>query len=261
MTVYIEYAFLENFLLDGALLWLSQKACRFPTSWGKVVFAATLGAAFALVYPLLRLPALIKLLLKIAVGLLLPLLATKRIPSAKIGGRYALNATLFLALTFVFGGGLLAFGRNKSLPAFTVVLSFAAMAGVALLLIELLYRRAKVGRLLCPCTLRLGDKRLRATGFIDSGNLAKKDGLPVCFLSPEAFVSLVGDRIVFGDGSCESMRIYTATGSRQVALYRGEIELKMGGLPVKKEVYFARAANRISQEYQLLLPSVLLEGE
>ena len=108
MSVYIEYAFAENFLLDGVLLWLSLRIARCKIVTGKLLLSALLGGVFALVFPLLVLPVFFSYLLKFAVGFLLCMVAFPRLKTKNEWGRYALSSACFFSLAFFFGGALTA---------------------------------------------------------------------------------------------------------------------------------------------------------
>ena len=64
MEIYIEYAFLENFLYDGGLLALAFFASKEKVRWGRIGLSATLGGVFALLFPFLQLPVCVKNVLK-----------------------------------------------------------------------------------------------------------------------------------------------------------------------------------------------------
>ncbi len=265
MTVYIEYAFLENFLLDGVLLWLSLKGTKRVVGWRRLFFAACLGGIFAVVYPLLSLPSALAFFLKIAVGLFLPLVAFGRIKNRKEWGRYALNATFFFLFTFLFGGALLGGMENFSLsklPSWAVGSSFALLTLSSVFLIEKIYGKRIIFRQLYPCSVAFGEKKAKVQGFWDSGNLATKNGLPVCFLSAEIFYDLCGNEILFPEKSagqvCDEMAISTLTGERRVPLRKGVLRIKNAGNLQEYEVYFAPTANTIGREYKLILSGQLL---
>ncbi len=267
MTVYIEYAFLENLLLDGVLLWFAFRAARVSVKGWRLCLAAAIGGAFAVVYPLLSLPTALGISLKLLVGALLPLLCMRRIRSAKEWGRYALSATFFFVSTFLFGGALLGVVEGLALtglPFYGVALGFAFLALLGAVLMEKWYKRRATCQYLYDCTLFFGENQSEGVGFSDSGNQARKNGLPVCFLSADLFYDLVGmDGLLKeeeGGQVRDEMQIVTATGERTVALYRGEIGVKIGGRLLKKEVYFACAANRIWGEYKVIFPAWILEA-
>ena len=260
MEIYIEYAFLENFLFDGVLLTLALTAAQVKRRTGKILLSALLGAVFAIVFPLLRLSKPLGTLLKILVGFLLVMLAFERLKTEKEWGRYALSAILFFAFSFGFGGSLLGVYSGFSqgdenlfsterVPSLFVFFAFALLTGLSLWLIKRLYARRKSQQSVVLCRISSGGKRLETNGFADSGNLAEKNGLPVCFLAPDTAYELLGEKLL--DGTDEKMKISTMAGERTVSLFLGAVEIK--GEAGKKQVYFAPSANMIGREYKVLL--------
>ncbi len=267
MTVYIEYAFLQNFLLDGALLALSLFAARVPTRAWRILLSACIGGVFAVLFPLLRLGRLLGTTCKIAVGFLLPMLAFKRIATKKEWGRYALSASLFFAFTFAFGGAIMGGMELFSLKYFSAgwVLPICALLfASATLLIERLYRKREIYRHIYPCSLHFGEKTAEALGFFDSGNRATKEGLPVCFLSADIFYQLCGEELLNAKERgqvCVEIAISTMAGEKKLLAIRGELTVKERGKVWNREVYFALSANMIGREYKIVLHSRVLGDE
>lgn len=265
MTVYIEYAFLENFIFDGGLLLLTLYALRIPIKWRKVLFSAVFGAFFAVVYPFLHLPKILSLLLKIAVGFALILLAFGRLKNKNEWGMYALSAFFFFGLSFAYGGTLTAFTsgffKGKT-PSILVLIGFLCFSLLVIILVKKLYQKRALHAFIYDCAILYNKRRVAVFGYLDSGNLATKNGAPVCFLSPDIFYELYGNEIVFCGGQvCDELLIHTLAGDKKVPLCKGELEIKTPkGIRAKKQVYFAMAANMISREYQLLLQANILEG-
>lgn len=263
MTVYIEYAFLQNFLLDGGLLWLACSATKTPVKWARLFFASLFGGVFALLYPLLHLTAGLGVLLKISVGFLLCMIAFGRLKSKKEWGKYSLFSALFFGLSFCFGGGLLGWTQGLSVNKTRAVwtpLAFLLFLCAVLFFAQKVYKKRSVWRYIYECKIVSGEHSARVRGFFDSGNIATKNGIPVCFLSAETVYELWGNEIVFGEKGrgqvCDEMEIATMTGMRRVPLYKGELEIKTGGeIRRVKEVYFALSTNMISREYHLILHS------
>ncbi len=266
MTVYIEYAFLENFLLDGVLLWLALVATKTPVRWGRLFFSALWGGVFAVIFPLLRLSEFLGGVLKISVGALLPLLSFGRIRTKKDWGRYAFNALFFFALTFAFGGALLG-GRgsfsSEKFPQWGVFLGVVFLTAIALFLVEKTYEKKGLHRYIYPCVARFEEKKAAILGFLDSGNMATKNGVPVCFLSADIFYDLCGKEILFeskdGGQVCDEMAIATVTGERKIPLKKGFLEVKFPKNPRNFEVYFALSTNMIGREYKVILNSCIGE--
>ncbi len=251
MEIYIEYALLENFLFDGILLTLALFAAKRKIKWRKVCFSAGVGAVFAVLYPLLKLPEFLGTLFKMAVGLLLCLLVEDRLKTRKEWGRYALTSVFFFIFSVSFGGTLLGiYGSGTRVPSALVFVGFAVLSLAALLLVKKLYARREIHKNVYPCIVKNGERTISTEAFSDSGNLARKNGKPVCFLSPELFYELYGEEILKGEGQvCDEMAITTLAGEKTIPLYAGKIEIN----EIIKEVYFSPSKNMIGREYKVLV--------
>ena len=262
MVVYFEYVFIENFCLDFTLLTLSFLLCKTKIVWWKIVISAILGAGFALVYPLLLFPQILLIFLKILVGFLLCLLPFPRIKNKKEWGKYALNAGVFFAVTFFYGGALTALFSTifpQKTPVFWVVLGFAVLSICIVMLTKKLYERRKIFRWIYPCEICYLQRTVKVLGYLDSGNLANKNGISVCFLSPDLFYEIFGEEILLfnakgGGQVCDEMVISTISGDKKVRLILARLELEISKREkVITQVYFSPSKNMINREYKLLL--------
>ena len=259
MVVYIEYAFLWNLLLDGALLRLSLYAVKRRVKFGRLLLASLLGSGFAVLFPLLSLPVFLRNVLKFSVGALLCLIAFGKLKRKKEWGKYALSIALFFAFTFAFGGAVLGVsGENTKKGA--ILLALGVFTVGALVLIKKLYKRRAVERFTYPCKVSLGEKKQSVFGFYDSGNLAVHKGLPVCFLSPEIFYDIFGEEIAFGGATYEKISLSTVSGTKRATACLGEVEIELKkGETMIKQVYFSPSPNMVLREYPLLLNSRIFE--
>lgn len=251
MEIYIEYAFLENFVFDGTLLCLALYAAKIKIKWWKVCISSALGGLFALLFPLLHLSDFLKSTLKIAVGGLLCLLTTEGLKTKKERGRCLFTCIFFYIFSFGFGGTLLAvYGGEVRVESWLVFLGFTILTFLSVYLVRKLYARRAVSKRVFPCRLFHGEKEVKTQAFLDSGNLAQKDGLPVCFLSPDLFYELYGEEILEDRGQvCDEIVITTFAGEKTVRLYRGEIEIEKKRIGV----YFSSSKNMIGREYKASL--------
>ena len=266
MEIYIEYAFIDNFLYDFALLMLAFSAARVKAKRYKFVLSACIGAVFAVVFPLLKLPSALATTVKIAVGGLLCMLAFGRISNRKEWRKYLVTTVLFFAFSFGFGGTLLVvygpLSTGEKVPSGWVFLSFTILSAIGVWLIKRLYARRAVFRRVYACTLSVGEKHVTADGFYDSGNLAMKNSLPVCFVSPALIYELFDTEILKSEGQvCDEMQIFTLAGEKTVPIYEGEIEVETDGQTACAHVYFAPSAHMIGREYAVLLNARLMERE
>ena len=256
MVVYIEYAFAQNFLLDGALLWLSFFAARQKIRLRNLLFAGIVGAIFALVFPLLYLPQILLTLLKLFVGVLLCLIAYGKLKTKKDGGRYALICALFLLFTFCVGGALTALFENTPPLVYITPLALLILHFLTVV-IRKIYQKRTVHRFLYPCIICYKQKQTHVTGFYDSGNLAIHKGLPVCFLSPDIFYDIFGDEILQKSVGqvCDEVAFSTLLGQKKQCAACAELLIVDN--QERYKVYFASSTNMLKREYPLLLSATV----
>ena len=264
MEIYIEYALMENFLFDGTLLYLALKASKAPMRFLRLLAAAIFGAVFAVIFPLLSLPTALAYLLKFSVGLLLCFLAYPSVKRKNERSRYALTVVFFLTFSFFFGGVLLGslqeFFQEK-IPSFIVIVGFAILTAFVSWFIRKLYARKAIYRFIYNCKIVYKNQKSVVAGFLDSGNLAMKNGLPVCFLSADVWYDFWGEELLKTKGQVrDEITIATLGGEKTSPVFKGELELCLHKVKLKKEVYFAPTANMLSREYKLLLSARVLDG-
>lgn len=260
MTVWIEIAFAENFLLDGLLLYLALKCVRAEVRPLRLIFAAAVGGGEALLFPLIVLPAPLLYLIKFAGGALLALLATK-------GGLKLsfLVTCAFFALTFVLGGLLVAcysfFGVEyaegqgylvERAPVALVLWAAAFLLITAVKAIGFFYRRRTRKNDLLPCNVTVGGRTVCWTGLSDSGNRLSFRGKPVCVVSALGALALFS-----GSPPVGRLRISTVSGSRVSPVFVCD-RLELGG-KVSEKVYFT-VGEVHSREYSVILHTSL-EGK
>lgn len=262
MEVYVEYAILENLLVDGALLYLAQTAAGQRIHALRLLLASALGAVFAVLFPLLSMASWLTYLCKFAVGGLLCVIAIKRQNGR---GRYALTMLLFYALSFCFGGGLIAVFSAFGVEYYTVtgggILSKVPVGGLLGALavfvavgkwgVRKLYERKRACAHVYPCEIALGEKVVKVDGFLDTGNTASYLGKAVCFVTPDVLYRLYGVA-----APKERMAVRTVSGGKQVGLFPvDEVRILDGNQPtILHGAYLSPAVHILGKNYQMLLP-------
>lgn len=267
MVVYVEYALAENFLLDGLLLYLSFRAAKVKFQWKKLLFAAFFGALFALVFPLFPLPFPFLTGVKIAVGFLLCMLAFPRLKTKKEWGRYALSCAFFFVFSFTFAGATFAlYGKfSEQVPAAFVLCIGVIFLFFSLYFVKKIYEKRALHKWLYNCAILYNSRRADVLGFLDSGNFATKNGVPVCFVSPELAYEIWERELFFSEEKergqvCDEITISTLGGEKTLRLFKGSLQIvTKNGVYTKKEVYFSPSTNIISREYSILLHSRIFE--
>lgn len=267
MVVYWEYAFAENCLIDGLLLYLSLKCARGKVRALNLLIASAVGGAESLCFPLFSVPVWCSYLIKIAGGLLLVLIAvskgTKR--------TYLVACAAFFLFTFSLGGLLTAaysfFGVEYSegngylIESAPVALVLAA-AGIFTVCcakgISYFFRFRKLKAGTVTCTVRSGEKTVEWKAFADSGNCLFYRGEPVCVTTAAGIFALFGAHPK-AEGR---LVVSTVTGSRDSPVFRCDcLEVRERGQKSRRYegVYFT-AGNVSSKEYRMILHTAFLEG-
>ena len=198
MVVYIEYAFAENALLDGLLLYLSLKCVRLRVSVPRLLLASAAGGAESLLFPVLSLPVWAGYLAKLLGGVLLAVLGC---PSRKLAPHVRMCAVFFF-LTFALGGLLAAvssffgaefvegrgFWVTRSPVVFVLTVAGCFAAGITAFL-KVFFRRRAVARASVACEIE-GVRTVHCDALYDSGNLLCFRGEPVSLLTPVAALAL-----------------------------------------------------------------------
>lgn len=200
MTVYIEYAFAENALLDGLLLYLALRCARLRVSGWRLALASAAGGAQSLLFPVFSLPVWLSYPVKFLGGALIAVIGC---PSRRLKPHLWVCAAFFL-LTFALGGLLAAvssfFGAEfaegrgfligRTPVSFVLAAAFGFFFGMAAL-VRFVHRRRAVARASVPCVIE-GRRTVHWDALYDSGNLLFFRGEPVSVLTPVAALALFG---------------------------------------------------------------------
>lgn len=263
MTVYWEYAFAENFILDGLLVYLALKCARAKVSPLHLFFAAGIGAAEAVAFPLLALPVWAAYAVKIAGGLLVAVVAVKR----ERLKTYFITAVAFFLLTFALGGLLVAaysfFGvEHAEGNAFLVerapvglVLGLAGVFGVSVVAAsKAAYRYRRLKRNLMPVTLTSRTKSVHITGFADSGNLLSFRGKPVAVVSAVTALALFR-----GEAEAGRISVTTVNGTSEKPVFACAIEALVGRRRIKTDEAYVTVGDVNAKEYKIILHTSMTE--
>ena len=258
MVVYWEYAFAENALLDGTLLFLALRCARMKVRPGRLVLSAAAGGAFAVLFPLLSLAAWAAYLVKFLAGAALALLAGSGTLRA-----HAVLVAAFFALTFAFGGVLTAvysfFGIEtqngtgfylERAPVALIVCGAVCFAIAVCAGARAAWKFVAFRKHLLPCTLTAGERTVRWTGFADSGNCLTFRGNPVSVLSAAGVFALFGAH----PRAVGRMTLTTVNGTRTAPVFRCD-RLTVNGASASPYL----TVGEIGGEFDILLYSAMTE--
>ncbi len=215
MQVYAELAVIENFCMDFTLLYAAKTAVKNRAATGRIALASAFGALFAVVFPLIKTGAVLAVIIKIASGIILCLIAAK-IDGFKSFVKFALafflfGAVLAGALVGLFnltgweyrsGEGFLVSSVPIGVPLF---LSLTLIIGAK----KFAARLKKTHKNDVVCRIYAGQLLAEVKGFFDSGNKVYIKGSPVCVV-PEEVVKKIAEKVRIN----ESVKIHTVAGSK-----------------------------------------------
>lgn len=185
MTVYIEYVLIDNFVIDYLLLQASHKIAGVSAKKSRLCFCAVLGALVALACPVLENFKPLLIAVKVACGLLIPLLSA----NFRSTREYFITAALFLCLTFLSGGAVTGvfgiFGLSYSSEISVALMFLPAWAAIVCVkkAVKFVYKRKDLTCFLYRVTLFSGGNSVEVTGFLDTGNGVYDGDSPVVFLN------------------------------------------------------------------------------
>ncbi len=256
MTVYLEDAFLQNYILDAILLYAALRCARSRVLPAHLFCSSAAGAVGAILFPLLSLPAWAGYAVKLLGGALLAVFAVQR-GSAR---HYCAVYACFLLFTLLLGGTLFAlrgaFADGRAFPPWAVV----AVAGILLIAGErggralLRYLRMRGG--VFDCVLWAGDRQVRWRGLSDSGNLLTFRGEPVCVIPPAAALALFGHAAPVG-----RIAVNTVNGRSVCPVFRcPRMAITEGGRRIVHAGVYLAVGRVPRGEYEIILHSKLTEG-
>ena len=201
MVVYWEYTSIGNALPDGLLLYLAVRCARMRARPWRLLLASAMGGAFAVIFPLLKLPVWAAYAVKLLGGVAIALVAA----SGRRFASYCVEVAAFFALTFAMGGLLTAvysffdiettagtgFYLERA-PVSLVITGFGIFAVLVTAAARAFWKYRRMQRNIFACELSAGDCSVRWQGFADSGNCLSFRGEPVCVISAAGAFALFG---------------------------------------------------------------------
>lgn len=203
MTIYVEYAIIDNLVINSFLLLLVNKFMKFNAPKWKIFISSTIGTIFSLITPIL--PNWCNIVIKILLLILMPLIICKNANFKKL----TLSSLLFLFLTFVFIGLIMVFcytfnidfsyGENGetfyNFPVGLALLLSSFLFIVLKHLINYFYQKKHLSNFTYSVTLFSGSYSYTTLGFLDTGNLLYDKDLnkPITMINLNTFTKLYPD--------------------------------------------------------------------
>lgn len=182
MDVYIEDVFIDNFLIDFVILFVTSKILRLNTKIWHLSLCACVGVGLALLNMIFSLSGLMLFLYKFLCGALIVLVL---VPKAK-PLKYITTYATFLFLTFLIGGACLAisftfgqktlitetgeFSYTLSLPLGVVLTIVCLTSWLIVQLIKSIKRKLAQTNFTFNAVINLHGKTAKTKAFLDTGN-------------------------------------------------------------------------------------------
>lgn len=263
MSVYLEYAFLDNFTMDYVLLSCACLTLKIRFKWWRVALGALCGTVTALasvfvngfwIYPTKA--ACLVLMCIVTVG---------------FGKKLFWHILLTLAYTFVTGGAIVGLFNllkidylsqnglyyNMPVPLFVYFIAVGLVVFLCYSVAVFVKQTKKVAPFLKKVQLVLDGKTYCVSGFCDSGNTVSHNGIPVCFVTKKfkGFAEYFSVQVL--KGATVSVTIVTLTGSKTVEAVSAQ--LKCEGCELC-DIYLALPAEKCQTQYELLLSNLIFGG-
>ena len=269
MNVYVEYAIIDNFVMDYLLLRLAVIGVADKSSVKKRTLGALFGTVFAVYLPIWNVPPFFSVVLKIAVSALMVFFAFEAETFVGYLKRYA----LFLFFTVILGGMIYAFAGivgaeydaisnifSGGVPLFVVLLIGAGAYFVAYSVFSALFRKRTVVPFVRRCVLFLNGRKIIVNGFIDSGNGVLTEDLNGVCVAGKRLVPKLKSCGLFCSKSAETVCFGTVGGSSFMTVYSLEKIIVINGKK-KNTIYKAKIGipdNPVDfgDDYTLVLPAV-----
>lgn len=236
MQVYIELALLENFCMDFTLLYCAKLAVKNGAGWRRISVASAMGACFAVLFPLLKLPAVWSVIIKILSSLILCLIACK----FKKFNTYIKFTAIFLAFSAALAGAIIgvfslagiAYQEGGGYILASVPIGIPMFGALLLVIVArvIKHKYSKGSKIEVACKLFVGQMSVSLVGFFDSGNKVNYRGLPVSIIPRQSAEKIVDvERITAG------VKIHTVAGSKIIKVFTADrLEVDFGD---KTETY------------------------
>lgn len=260
MTVYIEYVLIDNFFIDYILLESAFALLHKKEKRRRLFLCAFISAIFSLVYPLIVVNQIILGLIKICF-LLLVVSVCFKFSSKK---EYAFFIGLFLGLTFLVGGGIIAIFNLFNLD-YSAEISIALMGIPAYAILRVvkgaikgIYKRRDIVSVSFKCELRYKGVLVESMGFIDTGNGVYDNDSPVIFIDLKTATRLFSG----GIPSVKTIEVRTATGSKNLpTIVIDRLKIYRGDEPNIYNNVTACVIKSVRTGFGVILHPSLIEGE
>ncbi len=227
MEVYIEYVIIDNLIINILLLLCTLKTFGMRYMFFRVFLASLFGTTMVCLFPLIKIPAVLLVLYRIAVGVIMIMIAFH----FKTFKQLLFAFGLLVLYTFLMGGACMVMikllGGNPEhftigeydtiIPVSIIIMIVFVYAFIIFRLTKYIYRRKDMMPFMQHAEIEICGKKLALNAYVDSGNRLydKKTGAPIIVLSAFALEKVFGKddiaSLVFGEKNTIFKNIHYVT--------------------------------------------------
>lgn len=261
MQVYIEYAIIDNFVIDYMLLKVTFALTGKPKNRKRLFLCSFLGTLGAVVMPIVGASGIIKFALKIMVLVLMTILSSKKWTLK----RYLHFLGVFLGVTFLTGGSIYALAETfkidltKDISIALIILPVFFVTKIFVFIAKILYRRSEIVKNTYKIEMNVDDKRVTCYGFFDTGNSVYLDDSPVVFCDEKIFRPLITDKTA---KTLSFVSISTIAGTRRLPTVKiDSLAIYFSAKPNINTSVTVCLIKNVKTGYDMILHPALYKGE
>lgn len=208
MTIYVDQMFLENFIMNYIILYITAKFSGVQTRWYRLISGAVIGAIYVIGSYIFGFYNKQLIIAKILLAVIM-LVSSYKIKNIK---------NFFKALVFFFGITLLIGGASFGLAFLTnaymiseggvlyveefpvLILVLASITSIIIIKWIGIFLKSKINlkKLLYNMEIRIFERKISTTVFLDSGHNVKESftGYPVIIVEKTILKELIPDEII-----------------------------------------------------------------
>ena len=198
MQVYIEYAILDNLIINTIILCLTSFCLRLKICFWRLFLAVLIGTTITILMPLYIVK--FEIIIKIAIGLIMCLICC----TAKGFRSNITYIIVFLTTTFVIGGFCFFIiyllggdSENLPLPLSIITLLIAVYVYFLSKAIKVFYCKKRVHSFIYSVKIKYKNNSVKINAFLDTGNRLIDNQKPIVIINQKTFEKLCNIKLSY----------------------------------------------------------------
>lgn len=279
MVVYVEYAIIDNIILDALIIYLVAISLHTKFNKLNVTLSLVQGVTYAIITPFITASVFFTAIIKVVFSLLI-VLSLNKYKNIK---QYIVTYMLFLSFTFVLGGvcyallnmfkipynqnGILLNGYALPISIFVFIAFVYVFVFIKFLKNYLKHKQTRCSTY--DVTITIDGKKYYIRGFLDSGNRLYDDNNPIVVISFACFCKIFKnfpfekimlDRVSGVDlKNAHYINVATATSSAKMLVFNCDsIQICHDDINIKKTNVAMGVSKKNFSQFECLLHEGLL---